>query len=280
MAGCASNLPYSIAIGDPKDAKATQGYVRPDYKECVLRLDDIVKAVADNYSSSESANIKSLQVKFEMQLRHGTQTETDPTSDEIGTRFLNNPPPLENCKDDKGNSVKQDHKKGDYPFIEEISKKWLTSYALDSTDPDQSIDRFREYLRSAQLVQDLAKQQLLPEDKEFGWVENKIQPQSQWCGGLTSDIEQTDQSRPPQTPVQTEEELKKAKDCRSLYHVQTEPANLYTSLLDEIVQVETAGTQRNQHYFVLGYEIPWDKDRTLVRYGVTFYFRQTAPKNE
>jgi hypothetical protein len=30
---------------------------------------------------------------------------------------------------------------------------------------------------------------------------------------------------------------------------------------------------------MLGYEIPWDADRTSVRYGVTFYFRQTAPEN-
>jgi hypothetical protein len=55
--------------------------------------------------------------------------------------------------------------------------------------------------------------------------------------------------------------------------------DLYSSLLDEIVHVETNGTQRNQRYFMLGYEIPWDTDLTLVRYGVTFYFRQTAPEN-
>ncbi len=252
LAGCASNLPYSIAIGDPKDAKATQGYVRPDYKKCVLRLDDVVKAVADNYSSSESANIKSLQVKFEMQLRHGTQTEIDPTSDEIGTRFLNNPPPLENCKDDKGNSVKQDHKKGDYPFIEEISKKWLTSYALDATDPDQSLDRFREYVRSAQLVQHLADpdKPLLPEEEEKGWVEEKKQSPSlsQWCGsGGTSE---------------TNSPCFKA---RSLYHVETQltapeqgeaAPDLYKYLLADIVQIEKAGTQRNRRYFMLGYEIP------------------------
>ena len=54
--------------------------------------------------------------------------------------------------------------------------------------------------------------------------------------------------------------------------------DLYTSLLDEIVQVETNG-QRDQRYFMLGYEIPWDADGTLIRYGVTFYFRQAAPKN-
>jgi len=44
--------------------------------------------------------------------------------------------------------------------------------------------------------------------------------------------------------------------------------------------VETTRTERNQRYFVLGYEIPWDKERTLVRYGVTFYFSQTASKDD
>ena len=289
LAGCASELPYTIAIGDPSDKE-----IGPDHTKCVLRLDKIVKAVADNYSTSKLADIKSLQVEFEKQLRHSTQTEVGPPpkEKEEETRFLNGPPPLENCEDGKQEHEKgifSSFKKGDYPFIEEISKKWLTSYALDATDPDQSIDRFREYLRSAQLVQDLAKQPLPPADKEFSWVENKIQPQSQWCGGLTPDIEQTDQSRQPQTPAQTEEELKKAKDCRSLYHVETQFTalafhedgllpNLYKHLLAEIEEVKTNGTQRNRRYFMLGYEIPWDKDRTLVRYGVTFYFGQTAPE--
>ncbi|MCX5727992.1 MAG: hypothetical protein NTZ28_03995, partial [Nitrospirae bacterium] len=79
--------------------------------------------------------------------------------------------------------------------------------------------------------------------------------------------------------VQAQAEGVPKEDCRSLYHVQTSPTDLYEHLLAEIVQVETKGTQRNQRYFMLGYEIPWDRDRTLVRYGVTFYFRQLAPEN-
>ena len=75
---------------------------------------------------------------------------------------------------------------------------------------------------------------------------------------------------------------------RSLYHVQAKlmaPASpgetsqdLYKHLLADIVQVEATGT-RNQRYLMLGYEIPWDEDRTVVRYGVTFYFKQTGPEN-
>jgi len=270
LAGCASNnLPYTIAIGPPKDAKATPGYVRPDYKECVLRLDDIVKAVADNYSPSKLADIKSLQVEFEKQLRHGTQTKfgTPPgeSPPSVGPPEEGSPP-LENCKDDKGNSVKQDHEKSDYPPIEEVAKKWLTTYALDATDPDQALDRFREYVRSAQLVENLAKQQIKPEEKEHNWTQEAFQSQSQWCGTALSSCDEK----------------------RSLYHVETQLTapergetkdDLYKHFLTDIAEVKTAGTERNRRYFVLGYEIPWDKERTLVRYGVTFYFEQTAPKN-
>lgn len=291
LAGCATDLPYTIAIGNPSEDE-----IGPGYKECVLRLNDIVKEVADNYSPSKLNDIKSLQVKFEMQLRHGTQTEYGTLSKERlhereVTRPLKEPPPLENCKDGK-----QDHKKGNYPPIEEVAKKWLTSYALDAADPDQGLDRFREYVRSAQLVQHLANQPLLP-DVERGrnsrLVEETSPDQSQWCGGLTpplvSSPAQSSTSQASQVQAQAGEVAKNAKDCRSLYHVQavlTAPAgkgetadDLYTHLLADIVQVEKNGTQRNQRYFMLGYEIPWDKDRTLVRYGVTFYFRQTAPEN-
>ena len=89
--------------------------------------------------------------------------------------------------------------------------------------------------------------------------------------------------------AQTEEEAKKSPCSkeRSLYHVQaklTAPEkgetteDLYKHLLADIVQVETTGT-RNQRYLMLGYEIPWDEDRTVVRYGVTFYFKQKGPEN-
>jgi hypothetical protein len=248
LAGCASNLPYSIAIGDPSEPTD-----RPDYTNCVLRLDKIVKEVADNYSPSESDSVKSLQRKLEPQLHKDTEA-------------------LKGCKDGTNTQAEQ---KG-YRPIEEIAKKWLTSYALDATDPDQSLGRFREYVRSAQLVQDLAKQPpLLPEEeKEGSWIKVEETEQSaslsQWCGsGGTS------------------KNKSRCFEARSLYYVHAVPTDpnrqgetdLYKYLLDDIARVETTGTQRNRRYFVLGYEIPWDEERTLVRYGVTFYFRQIAPEN-
>ena len=32
---------------------------------------------------------------------------------------------------------------------------------------------------------------------------------------------------------------------------------------------------RDVRFFVLGYEIPWDEDDTLIRYGMRFYFLDT-----
>ena len=230
LAGCASNLPYSITIGDPSGDKSVVGQ-----EDCVLHLDNIVEKVAEDNLSSK-LTIRFLQKQFEEKLSEDTQA-------------------LKNCNNGNGKSV-----------IEEVAKKWLTSYALDATDPDQNIDRFREYLRSAQLVESLAKQPIKPEEIESNWTQEAIQSQSQWCGTALSFCDEK----------------------RSLYHVQSvltaspnpgETAkDLYKHLLSDIVQVEKAGTQRNQRYFVLGYEIPWDKERTLVRYGVTFYFWQTETK--
>lgn len=242
LTGCASNLPYTIAIGNPNEGT---GLVSP--KECVLRLDDIVGQIASDYSSSKLDNVKFLQVALEKKLHEDSEV-------------------LKGCKNNNNTQVEQ---KGYHP-IEEVAKKWLTSYALDATDPDQALDRFREYVRSAQLVENLAKQKIKPEENESNFTEEDFEAQSQWCG----------------TALPTKSSCDKE---RSLYHVETvltaslDPGetakDLYKHLLSDIVQVERAGTKRNQRYFVLGYEIPWDKERTLVRYGVTFYFRQTEPEN-
>jgi hypothetical protein len=271
LAGCASSLPYSIAIGNP-----SKDEIGPGHKECVLRLDDIVKKVTEDYLSSKST-VRSLQIEFEKKLHEGTQA-------------------LEHCKDGHGNPIQPDA----YPPIEEVAKKWLTSYALDATNPDQGLDRFREYVRSARLVQYLASQQLLPDEdarNTYFLVENIRRRQSQWCGDLTLQITKPLSlpfiSSSPQIEPRTEESAKDTTEgssclsARSLYHVQTVlttrdrqgETDLYTSLLDEIVQVEMKGTLRNQRYLMLGYEIPWDAARTLVRYGVTFYFKQAGPEN-
>lgn len=271
LADCASasNLPYSIAIGNPNNHEGGQ-----DGTKCVLHLDRIVHDVAENYSPSQSDNLKSIQAKFEMQLHHSTQTAFGTQDDKNKmaeerkrvARPLGEPPLLEGCE-----NARQQHtidsfgffQNDQYPGIEDIAKKWLRAYALDSTDPNHNLDRFREYLRSAQLVQHLTDQALAPDEvTAAGWVERAKESQSQWCGRVVSKGSFCDEKR-------------------SLYHLKAVRIvddgkyadDLYGYILDEIAQAEGKG-RRDLRYFMLGYEIPWDADKTLVRYGVTFYFIQ------
>lgn len=49
-------------------------------------------------------------------------------------------------------------------------------------------------------------------------------------------------------------------------------------LIDRLLlRVKKVRTERMRHarFFVLGYEIPWDEDDTLIRYGMRFYFMDT-----
>jgi len=271
--GCGGrNLPYSIAIGNP-DPNTTP----PGKEQCVLRLDDIVKDISKQYQLS-GWTLRELQAEFEQALHNGTRGSSG----------------VSNCKDSHGQLVAKE----DYPPLEEVSKKWLRTYALDATDPDQSLDRLREYLLSARLVRDLAKQQLFPdehEDDTSSLVEKTTMQQSQWCGALTTEsstslfpfIAQTAQSEPLQTQAENEEHALSGSPessclkARSLYRVETSLAfdgqgqrDVYETLLHDMVQVEQAATERAHRYHLLSYEIPWDKEHTLVRYGVTFYFKE------
>ncbi len=248
ITGCASDLPYSIAIGDPGNGGS--GAAR---EHCVLRLNNIAKQIAEEYSSS-NWTIRTLQLQLEKRLHEGIQS-------------------LDQCTDDNGLSVQTKH----FPPIEEVAKKWLTSYAVDATDPDQELDRFREYVRSAKLVQQLAEHQLLPDQdprNTYRLVEQSAMRQSQWCGTIS--IPHTAQAQ--QNPAATGGDAS-CLNAQSLYYVTASPVDLYDQLLSDMTQTEATGTPRNQRYVVLGYELPWDEDRTLVRYGVTFYFKHTLPES-
>jgi len=289
--GCAAkNLPYSIAIGN-LDPNTTP----PGKEQCVLRLDDIVKEMEQKYKKMPPPlTIRSLQIDFEKALYGRTGGETRGLWDRL-TKWIPTSPQLEppndvvtHCIDDNGQPMKQT----DYPALQNISKKWLTTYALGATDPDQDLDRFREYVQSAQLVQHLANQNtwcLIPDEdplNTYDLVEKTSMRQSQWYGPLRSEASSPSVTPLEQAPVGTGNEVSQSETAyhcnksKPLYHVITSPTNLYDTLLSEIAQAEAAGDQRDQRYFVLGYEIPWDGDRTLVRYGVTFYFNQNAQENQ
>lgn len=282
--GCAQDLPYSISIGDPsKD----QPGLSPE--RCVLRLDEATRDKAEQYRDSVMT-VRDLQIEFEKLLHDRVSGEKDKKEG------------LMNCVDHNGNPVDRSH----YTELETVSKKWLTIYALDATDPDQDIERFREYLRSAQLVQALARQQIRPDenaDRTYRLVEHTSMRQSQWCGDVTIEVAkplfsmfaQTDQAQTP--PIQKQSAVEKTHSrseshcltARSLYHLETklmisgqEKRDLYEYLLSDTMEKKSE-TDRNRRYLLLGYEIPWDKERTLVRYGVTFYFRGSnvgLPANE
>lgn len=289
--GCGGkNLPYSIAIGnlDPNTPP-------PGKEQCVLRLDDIVKEMEQKYKKMPPPlTIRSLQIDFEKALYAQTGGESRDLWSRVWDwlpptqyhKFANDP--VTHCIDDNGQPVQQT----DYPALQNISKKWLTTYALDATNPDQELDRFREYVRSAQLVQHLANQNtwcLIPDEdplNTYNLVEKTSMRQSQWYGPLRPEGSSPSAQPMGQAPADAENDLnqsEKACPCdkdNSLYHIITSPTNLYETLLSEVAQVEATGKQRDRRYFVLSYEIPWDGDRTLVRYGVTFYFKQNAQENQ
>lgn len=278
LTGCAHDLPYSIAIGDPTGGQ--QGMGR---EQCVLRLDEIVKETAGEYQAAPMT-IRDLQITFEKMIHHWTKADgkikgKDGDTDEDKSKRVTN------CTDAEGKSITLDKIK--YPRVEEISRKWLTTYALDATDPDQDIDRFREYLRSTQLVQYLATKPLLPDEDPrdtYYEVEHTSRPQSQWCGSVTVPLDQVipiPYLRPSPAAAEDKKGLAAQFSClkeRSLYHAETNPHDLYAKLLNDTEQVERKAMQRSHRYLVLSYEIPWDKERTLVRYGVTFYFKQDSSK--
>jgi hypothetical protein len=147
------------------------------------------------------------------------------------------------------------------PGLDRMSSKWIETYSYQSANPDQDLSRFEEFLLSAQLVKTLATENLKADenkDDTQSLVEDQDDRRSQWCG------------RPPR-PKWDPQPATIPTDCpkrRALYKVTTYPDNLYETLF----QQARAITDRNRHLFVLGYEIPWDADKTLIRYGITFYF--------
>ena len=151
---------------------------------------------------------------------------------------------------------------------ETVGSKWMATYAFEPTDPDNSLERFQEFLESSRYIQ-----QLLVKDHDEQppiadrtrkdnqrWLEEWDPKDAAWCGD-------------PNTPACEEE-----KDRRFLYKVITNPNNLYDKLLSKVKEI-TDSADRGRRLVVLGYEIPWDAEK-LIKYGVTFYFddkRGTKP---
>ena len=141
-------------------------------------------------------------------------------------------------------------------WARQTASKWMATYSLDPADPNHSLDRFEEFLHSSQLVKMLAGNPLRADEDESNreFVEESGDDSSQWCGK-------------PESPCD--------KEHRSLYLIITQPDDLHKKLA-EVIKGISSGTEPSRHrqhrVIMLGYQIPWDEDRTLIRYGVTFYF--------
>jgi hypothetical protein len=156
------------------------------------------------------------------------------------------------------------------------SVKWLASYAYETTDPDQELRRFEEYLNSRKLARELIRQVPIVADERVGEVEGLIVSEgqcdrrSQWFG----DPETTDE-RTCSTKSRPLYKLLSYKNEKDPHRYQNgDEADLIDRLLLRVKEVRT-DKARNVRFFVLGYEIPWDEDDTLIRFGIRFYFIDT-----
>lgn len=254
LGACASPQPgYFISIGSPLGGTAAESGVlsandlsNPSPCTSTVRLDEVVKNVVegqeaqslfkdirqDQSREENDWNIRKLQIAFERAL----DREFEKVSVE--------------CRQ---------------PRPSDVSKKWLRVYSFGATDPDQDLERLREYLISMELVRVLAEKEPVTADG--------TDKKSQWCGNPKSDDCQEEKhplykvfsftnenyiKNHPLPPKKTPTNAKEGQEFDSV-------------LLNRIGEIITQ-TNRDTRFFVLGYDIPLDAERTLVRYGVTFYF--------
>ncbi|HZC82760.1 MAG TPA: hypothetical protein VE222_13795, partial [Nitrospiraceae bacterium] len=156
------------------------------------------------------------------------------------------------------------------------SVKWLASYAYEATDPDQEIRRFEEYLNSRKLAKELIDRVPVVADERAGEAEGVVASEgacdrrSQWFGNADTPDKNT-----CSTKLRPLYKVLTYTNEKDLYGDRTDR---HKDLIDRLlIRVKDARTDRsrNVRFLVLGYEIPWDEDGTLIRYGLRFYFVDT-----
>src|SRR5215813_231118 len=228
LEGCAHDRTYSIAL-ETDGVKKT-----PD---CTIVLkSEVDRVIEDHHLYDRSAHpawtIRDFQIELERVLHRRVE------------------------------KIQSDCSPDDKTPLSAGSIKWLASYAYESTDPDQELRRFEEYLNSRKLAKELIQRVPVLADERVVEVEGVVVSEgacdrrSQWFGN-------------PETPDASVCSTKP----RPLYKVLTSENEqpLFDQLLSKVKEVRT-DRNRNVRFFVLGYEIPWDEDRTLIRYGMRFYF--------
>ncbi|MEK7286378.1 MAG: hypothetical protein AAB035_03660 [Nitrospirota bacterium] len=140
-------------------------------------------------------------------------------------------------------------------LMQKVASKGLVRFSLDPASSAQSLDRFDELARSAQWVTQLPP--VYADERENTTISpltgGNQDRSTQWCGD------------PNIAPCKDQQHL--------LYYTQEEPPDLYKKLGD-LSKTLREGGARDSAILVLGYEIPWDKRGTLIRYGANFYFEQ------
>src|SRR5262245_1335433 len=264
LVGCfASDLPYYISMKSTDEKGKATGP-----SDCVLPLDQVVKTVVETLPSDEfkaDDSIRTLQRRFELALalsevKMGISTEEPEQYDEnlwkdleelLSTRKCNTVISAKKTKMrqawaallKKFEPLKPRKPPAEF-WVRQTASKWMATYSLDPADPNHSLDRFEEFLRSSHFVKVLAGKFDTDENKDKGNKENN-EP----------------------NPLQADEDMSETEDIvERLY------SKRLTDLINGIV-LEREPSRRHQHRVILlGYQIPWDEDRTLIRYGVTFYF--------
>ncbi len=298
--GCSSHLPYYISID------TEQKQPPPQSSQCVLPLDHVVKIAVQDLPSDglmTQDSIRALQRRFELAIALAefemgvspqkpellnkeddellaSRIEADlkerqcvtppvPTKNEsllpslpskvevrqAGTKFIDMVSTVTQDIEQRMNVKFKSEPSAEF-WLRQAGAKWMSTYSLDPANPDHSLKRFEEFVRSAQLVKKLANQPLKADEstERSTFIEDVNDDRSQWCGKPESFC----------------------KTHRSLYKIVTVPDDLYAKKLPDLITnipMDGDATRHHQHrILMLGYQLPWDEDRTLVRYGVTFYF--------
>lgn len=277
LTGCAKDLPYAFSI-----------YPSNSTKGCAVSLHHVVEETLKELRKDSAADVWSVrrtQRVFEKTLGDGVQ-KLDCAK-------------LQRLVDSSDQSVEP---------VESVSSKWLVTYAFEPTDSDHSMERFIEFLLSMRVVQTMTeteepikadvKQDLDPlfeasKDKKAQWFGEREGDPKEDCPscatfvqGVNQLIPQLSRKQPSESAQAVGEGTKDCPDC-ALYKIVTDPDELYrqkdyqgkdpsdpsqAGKLLTLARRIVADKDRSRRIVVLGYEIPWDEDQTLIRYGVTFYF--------
>ena len=259
--GCAHDRSYFLSLGYQSDKapSATSDRLQP----CTIYLGDLIANVLDK------GDIADLEEDIKKNLMFDVHRPSDINNNPWTLRKfeIKLEHQLDSVIQRQGPSC-QDHDKS-------LFKKWLATYSLNGTDPDQDINRFEEYLESVKRVVDLANRTgpdaITADQNEVFQKEGKNK--SQWCGNPHDQV-------CPEQDWQLYKFISQVNPQFASSHEYGE-APLESVMLDRVQHAKEKGSETKKdnaqprRFYILGYELPWDKQETEVRYGITFYFEES-----